>query len=225
LVPIGDLEGVPSIRTIRDFIRKSFFVIITAMRIRKVIVAVLIWFFFWFAAQSLLLIPDLLSNLASTPNAYFSIYSLWILFIAAIAIILWRFIINDFSFLKVKNRKILFLYLIPIAISIALLTLGNGLSINRLLYVVCMSLTTFLAQDVLTFGFLQTYLDKVVANKLAAVITGLAFFVGHLTFDLSWFTLVYIFAAILFSFLRYKTKNVYLLNIIHISFLLLPISG
>ena len=196
------------------------------MRTCKIIAAVVIWFIFWFAEESLYLISRLLSTdipFSLSLDVFFGIYSLWIISIAAIGIIIWRFTINDFSFLKIKNKKWLLLYIVPVILSIVLFIWGNGLNINRVLYAASMFSTTFIGQDVLTFGFLQTYLGKVIDKKLAALVTGISFFIGHLTFNLSYYTLLITVAAVLFSYLRYKTKNIYLLNIVHVSFLLLPI--
>lgn len=193
------------------------------MKLLKVILAVVIWFIFWFGAQSLYLIPNLFSNINPTPNVFFVIYSLWIIFVSMVAVLIWKFTFKKFGFLKIKNKKWLLLYIIPVVLSVILIINGNNFGINRYLYTSAMFVTTFLGQDLLTFGFLQTYLEKITGAKTAAIITGLAFFAGHLVSSFSFGTLLMLVAAILFSFLRYRTKNIYLLNIIHISFSLLPI--
>jgi len=187
----------------------------------KILLAIFIWSIFWFSGQGVFFINYLsLENIDS--NMVFIYFTFWLLFVAIVGIIIWRLKINDFSFLRIKNKKILWLYLVPILFAVVILINGAPVDINRYYYVFAMTTTTFLAQDMLTFGFLQTYLEKHTKPSYAAMITTLVFFIAHLTFDLSIFTLIYASGIILFGYLRYKTKNIYLLNIIHMSFLLLP---
>lgn len=200
---------------------------LTKQKIKKTIVAIGLWSVFWFGAQGMYVLPfSPLNNLNLnlSPDLSFLFYTLWILSVAGIGLILWKKTINDFSFLKVKNKKVLFLYIVPIIIAIVLLIRGNGFNdINRPLYVAAIASSTFIAQDMLTFGFLQTYLEKILSKNVAAIITFVTFFTAHLAFQWSMGALIVLLGAIVFSYLRYRTKNIYLLDIIHISFLLLPL--
>ncbi|NTW62021.1 hypothetical protein HGB25_01245 [Candidatus Saccharibacteria bacterium] len=196
---------------------------LTKQKIKKVVIAVGLWCVFWFGAQAIYLIPiSPLNTLELPPNLNFLLYTIWILCVSCAGVFIWKKKVNDFSFLKVKNKKILYLYIMPIIMAIIFLIRGNGIDINRPLYIVAIASTTFIAQDMLTFGFLQTYLEKIISRKTAAMITCIAFFTAHLTFGWSLLTLTFLLGGALFSYLRYRTKNIYLLDIIHISFLLLP---
>ena len=193
----------------------------------KIIIAILLWSIFWFSGQALFFInldlPFLNFVQNFDKNIIMLVYTLWVLFVSLIALIIYRWKINDFSFLKIKNKKILWLYIIPLVFAIIIIINGSPFGYNRYLNVFAMTTTTFLAQDVLTFGFLQTYLEKLINPIYAFFVTSTVFFSAHLAYDLSYYTLILVFGALLFGFLRYKTKNIDLLNIIHTSFLLIPI--
>lgn len=187
----------------------------------RILISLTLWSLFWFLGQALFFYNNLpFQNLDS--NAIFFVITIWILFLAIIALFLWKWKFNDFSFLQVKNRKILWFYSLPVILTLIFLIKGLPVGINRFAYVFAMVTTTFLAQDMLTFGFLQTYLEKLITPFCAFILTSLVFFIAHLTFDFSFFTLIFAFGALLFGYLRYKTKNIYLLNILHTAFLLLP---
>jgi membrane protease YdiL (CAAX protease family) len=76
-------------------------------------------------------------------------------------------------------------------------------------------------QDIGTFGFLQTYIEKQVHRSIAAVIVAISFFIAHFQYGLAYATLFYIAGFFLFAFLRYKTRSLYATNVLHLSFLLL----
>lgn len=137
------------------------------MKLLKVILAVVVWFIFWFGAQSLYLIPNLFSNIDPTPNVFFAIYSSWIIFVSMVAVLIWKFTLKKFGFLKITNKKWLLLYIIPSILSVILIINGKNFGINRYLYTSAIFVTTFLGQDLLTFGFLQTYLEKLTNSKTA----------------------------------------------------------
>jgi len=187
-----------------------------------VIAAILIWVAYWFGIQSLYFpIFSNVLNLHVSLDFLFAIYSLCITIAALIITVIWCVNVKDFSFLKLKKKRILYLYILPVVLTILLLRFGDGVGINSFLYAISMWSTTALAQDLVTFRFLQTFLEKRVNRKLVAIITGTVFFSGHLILGLGINTIFYAIGSILFSYLRYKTKNIYLLDVIHISFLLI----
>jgi membrane protease YdiL (CAAX protease family) len=202
-------------------------------KLLKAIGAVLIWFLIWFVLgipySTSWLLPNptinVLSNISSSRTEFFALYSLWVLLITAIAIMIYKFTINDFSFLKIKQKKLLFLYLIPVILAAYDILANDTYGINSYIWAIGIATTTFCGQDLLTFGLLQTYLSKVLNPFAALIITSAAFFVAHLFIgynNLSLATSIVLFGAFLFGFLRYKSKSIYLLDVIHIAFGLLP---
>ena len=186
-----------------------------------VIAAVLIWFAYWFGIQNLYFpILGNVLNLHVSQDFLFAIYSLCITIVALFVTVIWCVTVKDFSFLKLKKKKILYLYMLPVVLTILILIFGDGVGVNSFLFAIFMWSTTALAQDLVTFGFLQTFIEKRVNRKLAAIITGTVFFLGHIIFGMGIITIFHAIGSILFSYLRYKTKNIYILDVIHISFLL-----
>lgn len=190
----------------------------------KTISAIIIFILFWilFQAPYQFNIVDII-GLKLDHQTFFIIYTTWILLVTAIVIGIWKLKINDFSFLKIKNKKWLLFYVIPIILSIILIPRGDIFGTNSTIYILFLSLTTFVGQDLITFGIFQRYLEINVNKKVAAVIVLICFFLVHFIFitpsldDLGMIG-IYLIGFTIFSWLRYKTGNIYLLSMIHISF-------
>lgn len=183
--------------------------------ISKTILAIFVWSFFWFFGQILMKIDLPFIAEIDNVNIGFLIFSIWNLLVTAIAFVIWRVKFNDFKFLKIKDKRVLFLYIVPIVLAILAFIDSSRYGVNSYLWVFGLVATTFLAQDMLTFGFLQTYLGKIMKPVYAFLITSSAFFLAHLAYNFSAMTLILLSGAFLFGFLRYKTKNIYIINIIH----------
>lgn len=185
-------------------------------KIIKVILAILIWVLFWFSGQAFFFSDYSFLPKTDDVNINCAVLSAWVLSLSFVALFIWKIKFNDFSFLKIKNKKVLWLYLIVfLLILYKVFVSGETYGINPYLWVLVVPVTTFFSQDVLTFGFLQTYLGKTIKPFYAFLITSGVFFAAHLTYDFSIMTLVLLTGAFLFGFLRYKTKNIYYLNFIH----------
>lgn len=195
----------------------------------KVTIALLLWLVFWFSSQFLFIYPKVFPNAPDFLGTFNSrtiryiVYTIWILLVASVAILVWKKRWNDFSFLKVKDKKILLAYLIPFALIIYDIATNSSFGINKYIWVIGIVSTTFIAQDLVTFGILQSYLNKQLTPFLSFITTSSIFFLAHLYFDFSFGSVVVLAGAFLFGFLRFKTKNIYLLDVIHISFLLFPV--
>ncbi len=196
----------------------------------KIIIAIFVWLCAWMLSDITLgttVIERLLPHFDQySANVRFGIYSFWLLIICAIISITWFKKIKEASFLKIKNKAWLLLYIIPITFIVIIAIHGNQQSgnVNQWNWTISIILSTFFAQDLVTFGFLQTYLEKQLKPFHAALLTAAVFFVGHLIgqFQFDVLTLIYFLGFILFAIIRYKTKNIYIVNVLHLSFLLLP---
>lgn len=189
----------------------------------KIILALVIWLLYWFAASQkgiCSILPDM-----GSVNNIFIVYNTVLIFLAAVVVLGWKIKINNFNFLKIKNKKILWFYLIPFVLAIRTLFSGEQFGINSIVWTLGIIISTFLAQDIVTFGFLQTYLEKLVKPFMAFLLTSSIFFFGHLIIsnDLNNFFMITVTLAgsFIFGFLRYKTKSIYPGNIIHVAFLLI----
>ncbi len=183
----------------------------------KVTLALIIWLIFWVAPYKIF---DFLPDMAGR-NEIFITYTLLGLVLPVIALIVWKNKFNNFFFLKIKDKRILWLYIMPIIFIIRALCSATQFGINSVVWTSGIITSTFLTQDLMTFGFLQTYLEKLVKPFIAFLLTSSLFFIGHIfTNGISTGLLIVLVGSLVFGFLRYKTKNIYLLNIIHTSFLL-----
>lgn len=202
----------------------------TKKNIAWAVVACAGWVAFWLSTQALFMtnIPILSKALLSSHNVTTSFLALtiWILIVAVVAVLAWaKFSHNNFSFLRVEHRQrwILYAY-IPILILAVLVAFKTPFGVPGWLWVVGIIATTFF-QDILTFGFLQTMLEKHLSGVVAAVVTAGMFFAGHFLLVGNIPTLqtmlLYLVAFPLFAFLRLKTKTIYATDIIHVVFLLL----
>lgn len=128
--------------------------------------------------------------------------------------------VRDYNFLKTK-KWILVLYLLPIAAAINLY-IHNPTEIygaNTIIYLLAMLISVGY-QDILTFGFLQTILEKRTARIIAALATALVFYIGHLNFGFDLLSLIHILGYVVFVFARYKTSAIYVTNVIHLTYIL-----
>lgn len=150
--------------------------------------------------------------------------TVWILFVATITTLVWNKLRADWSFLHKPRKYQIALYLVPIVLVVKDLTMPSIFGVNSSLYVVAI-VVSVMWQDVLTFGFLQTYLEKKTTPVIVMFLVAASFWVGHIVFQLHsinlFVFLLYALAFLLLSFLRFKTKNIYLTNILHLTFLLL----
>lgn len=194
-----------------------------------IILVLVSWFFIWFISQFLFFFgayfPLLSEKIFSSQNVNlnFSIITAWILLVGVSCFLLYEKATHDISFIQqIHNKKILYFYAIPIILIFRIIFQGTtSFGANGLLYVVGMTVSVFW-QQILTFGLLQTYLEKLVNTKLAMFMTILIFTIGHLPFlNLSLLTPIEFGGFILFGLLRHQFKTIHPGYIIHLSFSLL----
>lgn len=197
---------------------------ITPKTIALSLSAITAWWIVWMSSQALYMIDvPVLSDILKGGNLQqqFISMTLWIACTAIIAMLIWHIAVHDYSFLRGEKWQIA-LYAIPaIMIIILFATHQTGYGgIDLRIYVPGMIVSSFF-QDILTTGFLQTALSKTIGDKFAAIATTITFFLGHMLTVadmLSPMGVIMICGFILFSWLRYKTGNIYLSNIIHLTF-------
>lgn len=125
----------------------------------------------------------------------------------------------------IMQSKWLMLYILPI-LCIFLLQFRYQGPISLGLFV-AMILVSVAWQDILTFGFLQNKIRTLTSTRATVLIVGTAFGLGHIIAiipDISQlatpgFYLLFI-VGFLFAWLRQKTGAIYVVNILHTTFLL-----
>lgn len=191
-------------------------------RLIRIITVIALWFAVWFLSQGVFIVSDTpLANwlMHGSSQDNFIHATLWIVGVMVIGAALWHKFVRNYSFLKVRSPRLLAAYLLPLVLFIVMLIRPLPFGINPFVYTASMIATCFW-QDLLTFGFLQTSLEKLVNPKLAAALTAASFFVGHLYFEFSWLALAYMAGFAIFAYARYRTKSIYLTNALHLAFLL-----
>lgn len=192
------------------------------------VIIVLFWWTFWLGTQALFIVDlPYLSPLltSSSPQANFISLTLWIIAINVIAFGIWHWRKHDYSFLKIKDKWDVLGYIVPLALIIALLaTKSTAFNVPIWIYIVAMIVTNF-CQELLTTGYMQTGLSKTLGPIVAAIITVIMFYLGHFmiadTFSLMGGVMLAGF--ILFSWLRYVRGNIYLANIVHLTWALVMV--
>lgn len=158
-------------------------------------------------------------GVSGSQNQLLLIQSSYMFALLAIVFGLWLYFTRNISFLKTKDKKVFLFYLLPLIIFASILVIKKGENTIDLSTAAFSFFTISFTQDFLTFGILQTLLEKLSNKKTAAILTVIMFFVGHTGFfPLNVFIIFYIVGFVLFGYLRYKYGNIYLLNVLHISF-------
>lgn len=188
-----------------------------------VCVAICLWFLWWFLSQALFIInvpilTDLLTG-GVTPAQSFINITLFLLVPTFFAFLVFHKFVNDYRFLR-TNRYVLLLYIIPLILFMRLLTVGDIYGVPAFVYGLGMIISAAV-QDIGTFGFLQTFVEKHIPRILAAIVVAIAFFIAHFQYGMAYEELFYFSGFLLFALLRYKTKSIYVTNVLHLSFLLL----
>ena len=189
---------------------------------------ILFWWTFWLGTQALFIIdvPYLSALLTSaSPESNFIYLTLWIAAINVIAFGIWHWLKRDYSFLKIKDKWDVLGYIVPLALIVALLaTKSTAFNVPIWIYIVAMIVTNF-CQELLTTGYMQTGLSKTLGPVIAAIVTVIMFYLGHFmiadTFSLMGG--VVLAGFILFSWLRYVRGNIYLANIVHLTWALVMV--
>lgn len=160
--------------------------------------------------------------LAADRQSSFIRLTIWIVVVNLIALSVWRCFKRDYSFLKVKDRWDVLAYAVPSVLAIILLaTTPTAFGMTMWIYIVVMIITNF-AQDLLTTGYMQTGLSKTLGPVVGAIITCVVFYFGHFMI-MDTLTIgggIMVIGFILFSWLRYKRGNIYLVNAVHLSWAL-----
>lgn len=124
------------------------------------------------------------------------------------------------------RTNLLYLYILPL-ILVGLLPFHYHLALPLSIYIFMIVVTVFW-QDYLTFGIVQTYVQTTLTPTLSLFIVALLFTLGHFTFLISSFSSAYIPGLIalfcvsaLFAWFRKHFGNIYIINVLHLSFLLM----
>lgn len=193
------------------------------------LLCVLAWWVIWISTQALFIInvPLLSDFLLRSENTTtnFAILTAWICITGLIATFLWsRWSNSNFSFLKTPRWRWIVIGYLPILIATIIITVAREpFGIPGWLWAPSLLVTTFY-QDILTFGFLQTAIEKRLRPSTAALLTAFVFFAGHfwLVGNAPSFLdpQVYLFAIgfPVIALLRYKTKTIYATNMLHSAF-------
>ena len=208
--------------------QKSFKNALTTKNIFASLLIILFWWFFWLGTQALLMVdvPFLSSLLiSSNPQSNFIFLTLWIIIVNVIALVVWHWRERDYSFLKIKDKWDILGYIVPLLLIIALLaTKSTAFNVPIWIYIIAMIITNF-CQELLTTGYMQTGLTKTLGPIAAAIVTCVMFYLGHFmianTFSLMGGIMVAGF--VLFSWLRYARGNIYLANVVHLTWSLVMV--
>jgi membrane protease YdiL (CAAX protease family) len=150
---------------------------------------------------------------------FFFLSSFLLLTFSLTLLFLWKLFFREISFLKTHNKMIFFLYGLPLLIFFLSFILSPDVPPEEVFLTQFSFFALSFSQDIFAFGILQSILEKIVCDIWATVLTTTMFFIGHTGFfPPGIFILLYVFGFFLFGFLRYKTKNIYALNIVHLSF-------
>lgn len=148
--------------------------------------------------------------------------TVFVAFVLAISLIIFKKYNKKF----LVRSKQLYLYLIPLILAV-ILPLHYHLTSPWYMYVFMIVVTVFW-QDYLTFGIFQTYIQSKVKTLLAVILVGSLFTLGHFIFFVSSFSpesiplwIALLCTGILFAWLRKRFGNIYTINVLHMSFLLL----
>ena len=208
--------------------QKSLKSALTTKNIFATLMIILFWWIFWLGTQALLMVdvPFLSSLLtASVAQSYFIFLTLWIIIVNVIALGIWHWRVRDYSFLKIKDKWDILGYIVPLLLIIALLaTKSTAFNVPVWIYIIAMIITNF-CQELLTTGYMQTGLTKTLGPVVAAIVTCVMFYLGHFmiadTFSLMGGIMVAGF--VLFSWLRYTRGNIYLANVVHLTWSLVMV--
>lgn len=191
----------------------------------KIVLVIIVWLFVWTIGRLFYyfnFITRLMPFLKDLENYRYLFFAGWLVFAGLVVFLVWQRKKMPFYFLKIKQKVWLLFYLIPLGqLGYWFFQESSPFGLAGGSYALIIIIAT-LAQDLFTFGFLQTLLENLVKPWLAALLTILTFFLGHFYFQLSFLTLIFIVGFFGFAFLRLKYRNIYALNVIHLIFSLLP---
>lgn len=201
---------------------------LTQKNILTSLIIVSLWWAFWLGSQGLFIVDvPILSDwlIASDPQTNFISLTIWIIVVNLIALAIYHWLQRDYSFLNIRDKWDVVAYTIPLGLIIVLLiTKASVFGVPILIYISAMVVTNF-CQELLTTGFMQTGLSKRIGNISAAFITCVVFYLGHFMI-LETFTpigIIMVAGFILFSWLRLKRGNIYLTNVVHLSWSLIMV--
>ena len=212
--------------------QKSLKSALTTKNIFATLMIILFWWVFWMGTQALFIVDvpflsSLLTSLLTSSNPQTNLIFLtsWIIIINIIALVFWHWRERDYSFLKIKDKWDILGYIVPLLLIIALLaTKSTAFNVPICIYIIAMIITNF-CQELLTTGYMQTGLTKTLGPIAAAIVTCVMFYLGHFmiadTFSLMGGIMVAGF--VLFSWLRYARGNIYLTNVVHLTWALVMV--
>lgn len=191
----------------------------------KIVLVIIGWLLIWTVGRLFYyfnFITRILPFLKDWASYKYIFFAGWLILAGVIIFLVWRKKKQSFYFLRLNNKTWLFFYLIPLSQFIYWCWRNNTpLGLSGWFYGFIIVITT-IAQDLFTYGFLQTLLEKLIKPWPAAILTVLTFFLGHFYFQINLLTLIFIIGFFGFAILRLKYRSIYALNILHLIFSLLP---
>jgi membrane protease YdiL (CAAX protease family) len=185
---------------------------------KTIFISIILWFLIWTVTQGIFMSERLL-QLPIDANISYAIATVWVLAVAAVALRL----LPKYRRESLPKSRLLWLYAVPVAL-LVFLPWHYALALDIWVYVPMIVITVFW-QDYVTFGLLQTRLAKTITATKAAIVTAIVFLLGHAVFFLNDITdpqfILIAIAGFGFAFLRRYTGNIYIANVIHLTFYLL----
>lgn len=189
--------------------------------VSKLIVPCLAWLGIWSATQGFYMVSYLQELIPGSTDLKISLITAYILGVLLVTLLTLRQETKRF----LRPSRWLWLYLLPFACIAALLFSYQG-PLHIGVFVAMITISVFW-QDMLTFGLLQNYIQKAVPKWAIIFIVGSLFGLGHILAFIPDMTQLfsptfYLLFAVgyLFAWLREKTRTVYVINVLHVTFLL-----
>jgi|JI6StandDraft_1071083.scaffolds.fasta_scaffold175211_2 hypothetical protein len=186
------------------------------------VIASVAWLIIWIFTQGLFMSESLMKIIPLETNVSILLATSYVAVILAISLVVFKKYNKKF----LARTNLLYLYILPL-ILVGLLPFHYHLALPLSIYIFMIVVTVFW-QDYLTFGIVQTYVQTTLTPTLSLFIVALLFTLGHFTFLISSFSSAYIPGLIalfcvsaLFAWFRKHFGNIYIINVLHLSFLLM----
>lgn len=187
----------------------------------KMLVICLAWFGVWSITQGFYMSSYLQSIVPGTIDAQIVSITTYIFIVATTILVVLRKEAKKF----LPASRWLWLYLLPLA-CIIVLQFAYRSPLPVWVFIVMITISVFW-QDALTFGLFQNYVRRANSKWKTILLVGTLFGIGHVLAFLPdvtqllnpGFYLLFI-VGYLFAWLREKTGNIYIIDVLHMTFLL-----
>jgi hypothetical protein len=189
---------------------------------QKVLSACVAWLAAWVFTQGLFMGDSLLRVFSGGFDVQILKATLWVGLVLGFSLVVFK----NYDRRFLTRSRLIYLYFLPAAL-IAILPWHYHLTLSIPLFVLMVIISTFW-QDYLTFGIFQTFIQSKLVTWMSVIIVGVLFTIGHFIFFIDSFSLAsmtgwlaLLSAGLLFSWQRKHFGNIYVINVLHLSFLLL----